>query len=80
MLALATACLKCFNDGQIMSAKSKNRGNRGIVLRNHTRPSTSTRSISALCTRDTKYVGGHAMNATPVDCMLDEDIAGDTGE
>ena len=48
--------------------------------RNHTKTSISTHSISALRTKDTKYISDRAINATLEDCMLDENIAGDTGE
>lgn len=42
--------------------------------------SISTHSISALRTKDTKYISDRAIDATLEDCMLDENIAGDTGE
>ena len=42
--------------------------------------SISTHSISALRTKDTKYISDRAIDATLGDCMLDENIAGDTGE
>lgn len=52
----------------------------GLHLRNHAKTSTSTCSISVLCTKDTKYVSDRAITAISVGCMLDGNSAGDTGE
>lgn len=66
--------------GSVYVVKVKEQGNRGLHLRNHAKTSISTYSISALRTKDTKYISDRAIDATPKDCMLDENIAGDTGE
>ena len=60
--------------------KVEEQGNRGLHSRNHAKTSISTHSISAPCTKDTKYVNDRAIDATSADCMLDGNIAGDTGE
>lgn len=55
-------------------------GNRGLHSRNHAKTSIVARSISALCTKDTKFVSNRAIDATLANCMFDGNAAGGTGE
>lgn len=74
------SCLGCHMHNNVLGVKVGEQGNRGLHSRNHAKTSISTHSISSLCTKDTKYISDRAIDATREDCMLDRNIAGDTGE